>query len=169
MATRDSIENLRGNTELALGGTLFVVDTNHFGYFNIPKGTEQYLVLEEDGDLSIHKVEAEYNEEGVIAFDVKKAKEVDPIIRVIDGDVFYTSKARQDPYQLHFNEISADAPGETVDKVVDAFKHFVEGNYSTGNAPYITYYEGDQEHETGTVLISVSEEPTEPEDPEVLP
>lgn len=164
MATRESIEQLKGNTDYQLGGTLFVVGTRHFGYYCIPKGFDQYYVIEEGGDLSIHKVEAEYDDLGDIVFDIAKAKENAPIIRVIDGDVFYTSMARQDPYQHHFHEISSEAPGETIDKVIDAFSNFVKGNYQTGTRPYIAYYRGDLNYDTGIVTINgpVEEEAEEP-------
>ena len=154
MATRNSIEELRGVTDVELGGTLFVVNVDRFGYHNIPTGTEQYLVIEEGGDLAIHRVDASFGEDRGIVFEVEDAVKNAPVIRVIDGDVFYTSKARQDPYQQYFNEITAEETGSTTDKVLDAFTSFVKGNYSTGSEPYITYYDGDIDHETGAVIVN---------------
>lgn len=162
MAERKPLEELRGAE--SLDNILFQVDLDHFGYYNVPKGSRQYLVLKEDANYAVYQADAEIKD-GEVVFDLEHVKETYPIIRSIDNTVVYTSKARQDPYQDHFISINEDLEGSVEDKIIDAFGHFIEGNYQTGMKPYITYFASVPNYEEGVTIINADteQEPVENE------
>lgn len=154
-----------GITDIA--GKYLVVDTVQNGFFNIYKGLHPFRVIQDSaGQYAVYPVY--WSDEN------KLTNEPYPIIRTIDGDVFFVKRTLNDPYNgPQGEEVSNDDSLEK--RVVDAFNVFAHDEFNLGYPNPIHVFIGDEEEigvedkpvdfEYRNVKGEVVEEPTGPVGP----
>lgn len=154
MAERLTLKEVLDNGTTIVDSNLFIVDTLHDGYFNIAEGSLAYLVIAEDvNNLAVHPVRARLNNEtGEATFNKAEARRNNPVIRVIDGDVFFVANTRIDPYNTSV-AFKVEQGANVNEKLIDAFIAFAYDNFNYGERPYYQYYTGIKLETSGATVI----------------
>lgn len=104
-----------------------VVDTIQQGYFNIYKGLHPFKVLKSGEDYAVYPVYWEKHEDKK-----RMSNGPHPIIRTVDGDVFFVKQTLNDPYNgPDLGKVQSTS--KTVEhKVLDAFNVFAQSEFNLG-------------------------------------
>lgn len=134
---RTEYSKLLGQAKIDIEDKFLVIDTKQDGYFGIFKGVHPYRVVKEGlEDYAVYPVY--WTEENTLT------NEPYPIIRTVDGDVFFVKRTTNDPYNgPDLDKVQREA--KTVEhKVVNAFNVFAQSEFTLGNPNPIHIFIGDE-------------------------